>query len=490
MYPKIENFEKQIQLKSKEKIDRQLLVEKIKSQYKNIKLFKPLKQNIKLLKDENCYTITTGHQLNLFLGPPYMAYKILSTISMCNRLSESYKNYKFVPIYWLASEDDDFEEINNFYIDREKFEWKTKQKTKKSGKIELASLEPLIKLLEDKVTKNNVFDIFQTAYTKNKTLSQAHREILNELFGKYGLICIDGDDKHLKKKIIPFLKDEIEKNSSFRTINETNEKIKTKYKSIQANPSKINMFYVDGEARKKINLNSEGEENRILISKKNLLKTICDNPEKLSPNVVLRPLYQEVVLPNLCYIGGANELSYWLELKKMFKYHKVTFPIIKLRKFIFIIKQKHLKTIIKNKITNKELFTQTNKLIKEKITQNKLNLDYFDEYKIKLEEIFSSLKDKAEQEDKSLIANIKAERIKILSRINHIRDKLIKSKLNKYKTTSKQIENLKQNLFPQGIAQDRFYNFFEYLNNEPNLIDILYKDMDIFKDELEFRIIN
>ena len=115
-YPTLENFSKQIEEKRNHLINRELLVSVLYRQNQKISLSKETKSNINALLDENTFTITTGHQPCLFTGPLYFIYKIVSTINLCKSLSRKYPNTRFVPIFWIASEDHDFEEISEVRI--------------------------------------------------------------------------------------------------------------------------------------------------------------------------------------------------------------------------------------------------------------------------------------------------------------------------------------------------------------------------------------
>ncbi len=124
LYPTIDNFEKQIDFKKDFSSSiRKSLSERLKSQYKSLVISEATQKNIQSLANSNTFTITTGHQLNFFTGPLYFLYKIFSVINLSEELNEKHNDYEFVPIYWMASEDHDFDEINYFNLFGKKVSW-------------------------------------------------------------------------------------------------------------------------------------------------------------------------------------------------------------------------------------------------------------------------------------------------------------------------------------------------------------------------------
>ena len=128
-FPTLENFEAQIIEKKKNfnEASRATLVSVLQQQYATVATSALTNQNIDALNNPNTFTVTTGHQLNLFSGPLYFLYKIISTINLTKELKAKYPTYNFVPIYWMATEDHDFEEINYFNFKGKKFRWNTER---------------------------------------------------------------------------------------------------------------------------------------------------------------------------------------------------------------------------------------------------------------------------------------------------------------------------------------------------------------------------
>ena len=333
-FPSLENFKAQIQEKQKAVTDqsRTILVNGLKNQYKKVDASLLTKQNIEALKDENTFTITTGHQLNLFTGPLYFLYKIVSTINLTTQLKQKYPEYNFVPVYWMATEDHDFEEINYFNFPGQQLQW-NRTSNGAVGELDTAGLKQVFDLFSQElgIRKNadTLRNLFTSAYLEHDNLAEATRFLANALFAEQGLVILDANCAELKRLFIPYIKEELLNRTSFLEVTKSNNEL-SKHYGIQVNPREINLFYLRNNLRERI-VEKDGmyyaNDTDISWSKNEILKEVDDFPEHFSPNVIMRPLYQEVILPNLCYIGGGGELAYWFQLKGFFNKVDVPLPI-------------------------------------------------------------------------------------------------------------------------------------------------------------------
>ncbi|MBL7886151.1 MAG: bacillithiol biosynthesis cysteine-adding enzyme BshC, partial [Flavobacterium sp.] len=337
-FPRIENFKAQIEEKDtnfNDNFKRQVLVAELEKQYLNFEVSEATSKNIQLLNHSNTFTITTGHQLNLFTGPLYFLYKIISTINLCKELKLAYPDFNFVPIYWMATEDHDFDEINYFNFRDKKIKW-NRESFGPVGRLSTDVLEDVLKQFSDElgIGDNATFlrELFQKSYLEHSNLADATRFLANELFKNEGLVILDGDSTALKQLFIPYIKEELLNQTSYQNVSETIRQLNDY--TIQVNPREINLFYIEDNLRERIvfeNGKFKVNTTKIEFTSEEIISELENHPEKFSPNVILRPLYQEVILPNLCYIGGGGEIAYWLELKSNFEAFKVTFPILLVR---------------------------------------------------------------------------------------------------------------------------------------------------------------
>ncbi|MDY8134053.1 bacillithiol biosynthesis cysteine-adding enzyme BshC [Aquimarina sp. 2201CG5-10] len=486
-FPKLDNFKDQIEEKKQSFSDeaRGVLVDALKNQYSNINVSEVTQQNIELLSDTKTFTVTTGHQLNLFTGPLYFLYKIVSTINLTTVLKERYPEYNFVPIYWMATEDHDFDEINYFNLFGKKVQW-NRADGGAVGVMNTKGLDKVFDIFSSEIgTGHNaeyLKSLFSEAYLKHDNLADATRYLANELFTTYGLVIIDANDKGLKHLFIPYMKRELEEQVSYHTVTPKAEKLDKEGYKVQVNPREINLFYLSEGLRERI-VEKEGvyfvNETDISWSKDEIIKHLNEEPERFSPNVMMRPLYQEVILPNLCYIGGGGELAYWLELKDYFEEVDVPFPMLLLRNSVLLKSQKQAEKVKKLNVSDKELFLKQHELINRKVRQIS-NIDInFDPQRKHLIEQFKEMYELAEQTDVTFLNAVKAQEVRQLKGLDVLEKRLLKAQRRKLGDQVKRLTIIQNELFPNQSLQERTTNFSEmYLEYGQELIPELIKYLD------------
>lgn len=492
-FPKIENFKSQIEEKSSNfnsNGKREILVSELEKQYQNFEVSKTTLNNIKLLNNANTFTITTGHQLNLFTGPLYFLYKIVSTINLCKQLKKEYPENNFVPIYWMATEDHDFDEINYFNYQGKVFRW-NRQSTGPVGRLSTEGLDKVFDLFSKEIgTSNNanfLKKLFENAYLKHSNLAEATRYLANELFQNEGLVIIDGDSIEFKKLFIPFVKKELLEQTSFKKVTETNELLKDYF--VQLNPREINLFYIEDNLRERI-IFEKGfyKVNNTLtqFSESEILTELENHPEKFSPNVITRPLYQEVILPNLCYIGGGGEIAYWLELKSSFEENNITFPMLLLRNLVLLATRKQAEKADKLELSWSDLFSNQRVLLDSKTKEfSEFAIDFSDQ-KEHLKKQFDNLYTIANQTDKSFIGAVKAQEIKQIKGLDNLEKRLLKAEKRVHSEKLERIVSLQNELFPGQSLQERKANFSEfYLQFGNKLIEELLTELNALSQEFK-----
>ena len=468
-FPDISGFHNQIEEKQKSYSlqTRLTLVDALQKQYASFKISEKTSENIELLKQQNTYTISTGHQLNLFTGPLYFLYKIISTINLCEELSEKFSDQNFVPIYWMASEDHDFDEINYFNFGGKKVTWNRKDGGA-VGRFSTDGLEDVFEVFSNHLgnSKNAKYlkNLFSEGYLKHNNLSDATRFIANELFKEYGLVIIDGDDTKLKQLFNPFVKEELQNNTSFKEVSETILELERNYK-IQVNPREINLFYLGNEFRERIVFEDDVykvNNTDIIFSRAEILEEVDKNPTAFSPNVIMRPLYQEVILPNLCYIGGGGEMAYWFELKTYFEKVKIPFPILLLRNSVQVVSGKQSKKLEKLNISLEEMFLNQHDLLSKKVRVNsKIKIEFTDKIQF-LRNQFSELKEVAQKTDVSFLNAVNAQERKQVKGLENLEKRLWKAEKIRQKDLVNRITALQNELLPNQSLEERQRNFSEY----------------------------
>ena len=480
--PTLEGLGKQIEEKAQfSGTHRTVLVEALTEQYTNTRTSEATKENIWSLADGNTFTVTTGHQLNLFTGPLYFLYKIVSVINLTKELKETHPNKNFVPVYWMATEDHDFEEINFFRFKGAKIAF-DKEVSGAVGRISNEGLQEVFEVFKMQLgnsrNASRLQELFEKAYLKHSNLTQATRYLVNELFAEYGLVIIDGDDKKLKGLFTPAVKEELMNQTSFKKVSKTNEDLEKTYK-IQVNPREINLFYLKDDIRERIieeNGRFKINNTEIEFSEAEILDELENHPDRFSPNVILRPLYQEIILPNLAYIGGGGELAYWMQLKDMFKSFDVPFPVLMLRNSLLFASEKQLNKMTKLGCSLTEFFSKQESLVNKKVKeQSDIPID-FSEQREFLQKQFEALKELATKTDASFVGAVNAQEKKQLNGLENLEKRLLKAQKRKYADEISRLKQLQDELFPNQSLEERTRNFAEYyLEFGDELIPMLLK---------------
>tara|TARA_B100002052_G_scaffold190633_1_gene173740 strand:- start:3712 stop:5247 length:1536 start_codon:yes stop_codon:yes gene_type:complete len=465
-FPHIENFEKQIIKKKDHSVNRKLLVDVLQRQNNSCPISQRSKENIDLLKFDTTFTVTTGHQLCIFTGPLYFIYKILSAINLCEKLKITYSDYNFVPVFWMATEDHDINEVNHIHLFGKKIEWNTNQ-IGPVGKMNLEGFKHVISelrlLLGNHKNAKKLISLFENAYLSNNNLSDATRYLVNELFGEYGLVIIDGDDKDLKKQFIPLIKKDVLESGFAAELNECSGRLARNYKA-QAFVRNINFFRIIDGTRELIKGGVTHQE-------------IEENPEQFSPNVLLRPVFQEFILPNIAYVGGESELSYWMQLKTSFDKEKIPFPILVLRNSALLTDEKKEHRFEQLGFKFDDIFLSKDELIKNYIHSHSGSKISLDKQKIALSSLYQDLA--LQIKDVGLKRSIEAQLKKSLSNFDKLETKLIRNEKKKNKIAMNQITKIKQQLFPNNSLQERHENFITYyLYGGDNFIKRLKNNFD------------
>ncbi|WP_442845189.1 bacillithiol biosynthesis cysteine-adding enzyme BshC [Leeuwenhoekiella sp. H156] len=489
-FPTLENFKSQIENKNFSAENREVLVSALRKQYEGLEHTPESLDALELLALPNTYTVTTGHQLNLFTGPLYFLYKIISTITLSRKLKETYPDSNFVPVYWMATEDHDFDEINYFRLHGKKIQWNREDISDNDkgavGALNNGGLDAVYERLQAELGTTRVAQelaqLFESAYLKHNNLAKATRFLAHRLFAAYGLVIVDGNDHDLKAVFAPYMKQELLEQKAFDLVGAQAEKLEENGYSVQVNAREINLFYLAEGLRERI-IKQDGSyfvnDTELQFSEAELLEKLQSTPEAFSPNVIMRPLYQEVILPNLAYIGGGGEIAYWLELKTYFDAVGATFPMLMLRNSALLITEKQKEKLEKLDISLNELFLSQNDLVNRKIRKiSNIDID-FSPQKQHLVKQFEALYELAEQTDKSFLGAVKAQEVKQLKGLDNLEKRLLKAQKRKLSDHVQRFTLIQNELFPAQNLQERVFNFSEfYAEYGADLLPQLFEALD------------
>lgn len=455
---------------------RDALVRTLNRQYEGYEIPDRVSRNIASLGQSATYTITTGHQLNLFTGPLYVIYKLVTIIRTCQELNRQFPGNHFVPVYWMATEDHDFAEIDHFFFNGHRYQWETSQNGA-VGRFRLEEMQPLLKKLA-------AFpDFFLRAYGKNKNLSDAVREYMNALFGEYGLVVLDPDTPELKKQLTVVMEDDILHSRIAPLVNQASDALTAAGFKPQVNVREVNFFYLTEEYRARIDPEEDHfrlQDQEEIFSRQQMEQLIHETPERLSPNVILRPLYQEMVLPNLAYCGGPSELVYWLQLKPVFDHYHIPFPLLLPRNFALIITKDIARKWEKTGFDWPDLFRDRDELIRE-LTLRETTRDLHLNGEISsIGRHFSDIRAQAVSIDPTLEAHVEAQWARTKKRLEGIEKKFIRAEKKKHTDKIRQVHEVLDALFPEGTLQERHDNFLNFYQTDAGFIHNLMEHFDPF----------
>jgi bacillithiol biosynthesis cysteine-adding enzyme BshC len=480
--PKLESFDAAIMAKQFSADKRQILVEVLESQYAGIPLASAAAEQLEALRDEKTFTVTTGHQLNLFTGPLYFIYKLISTINLAKRLQERHPDYRFVPVYWMATEDHDAAEINYFKLDGQTYRWETSQKGA-VGDFELDySFQNFLKGLGFAPA------VFRDAYSQSATLAEAVRKYVNELFGAQGLVVLDANEERLKQEFAEVMSADLFTQQPFAAAQASTQALEQLGYGSQIYPRPINLFYLDKGIRERIE--RDGEEFVVLntelrFSAEEIKALLQEHPERFSPNVVLRPVYQECILPNLAYLGGPAEVVYWLQLKGIFDQFGIPFPVLLPRNFAVLIP-----AVIQKKITQlgwepEQLFQQFEAWKKDYV-QSSSTIDFtLAGPRAQVSQLFKDLANQSHALDAGLPKAFAAGEVRSLKILEQMGVKLRKAEERRLEVDLLRAKSVFEFLSPGGSPQERVVNFLQFQLAQPTLIEELLEVFDPFDFQMQ-----
>lgn len=449
--------------------NRKVLVQQLQKQYASVPASVATEKNIAALASDTTFTITTAHQPNLFTGPLYFIYKILHTIKLAESCKTWLPQYDFVPVYYMGSEDADLDELGHFYIGGEKKTWSTNQ-TGAVGRMKVdKELLKLIQSIEGQLTVlpqgDEILSLVKESYKEGSLVEDATFRLVNALFADYGLVILLPDNAALKAEMQQVFEDDLLQQTASSIVAQTAKRLEGAGYKVQANPREINLFYLKDNIRERI----EQKNDRYVVlntstsfSKEEMLKELSDHPERFSPNVILRGLFQETILPNIAFIGGGGETAYWLQLKDLFIHYKVPFPLLVLRNSFLLIDQKMGEKVEKLGFSLTDIFQPEQELLNMLVQRDsnqklKLNGTYSE-----TEQIYNAIRQQAAAIDSTLGKHVEALKTNTLHRLKELEKKMLRAEKRKFSDHQGHIHSLKDKLFPRNGLQERVDNFMWY----------------------------
>ena len=452
-------------------------------QYSNFDPSDLTQENINKLSDKKTLTIVTGQQLGILGGPLYTFYKLITTIKLSRFLSERYNDYNFIPVFWLEADDHDFNEVRAIKIIDEgnslltigyKEQFEEDDLKQSVGLINLdASINDFFEKLNNSIKTTDfkpiIFDRLKSIYKEGVSFKEAFKKLLFNYFDEYGLVIFDPQDVEVKKLLKPVFKKEI---TDFRTNTEklvhTSATLEELYHA-QVKVKPVNLFLRVDEGRYSI----EPVDNEYRLRRKRksftqeqLLELLENEPNKFSPNVLLRPICQDYLFPTAFYIAGPSEIAYFAQLKPLYELYDIVQPIIYPRSSVTILENSIANSLEKHSVSINEIFIDV-EIIKKKIINSveESSVDeMFEGITNQIESTFDQLKEKLIDLDKTIADSSNRYRDKILSSVDELKSKAEKAQQKKYEVTLRQIDRAAVHLFPNSNLQEREINFIYFAN--------------------------
>lgn len=467
-YPvSVEGIKAAINDRNKFPTDRRLLVTELHKQYEPLHTHAKVKDNINLLSAENTYTITTAHQPAIFTGTLFFVYKILHTVKLAEHLNEKIPGSRFVPVFYMGCEDADLDELGNISMEGEKISWETKQ-TGAIGRMNTKGLEKIINRIEGELSVlpfgGKLIQLLRDSYLGDTDIQTATFKLLNELFGEYGLIVLIPDNANLKRKLIPVFEDELFNQQSSEIVKVAMDGLAENFK-VQATPRDINLFYLKDDVRERIERAGDTwsvVNTNITFSAHTLKAELNAHPERFSPNVILRGLFQETILPGVAFIGGGGEIAYWLELKGVFERYKTPYPVLVLRNSFLVLETKWKEKLDKLRIPITGIFRDERDLLNDLVRRDSANQLTLSGEITSFNSYYDNLKTVAGKVDDTLTTHIAALQTRAIKPLQELEKKLLRAERRKFEVQQRQLAAVKKALFPNNSLQERVDNFMPF----------------------------
>lgn len=459
-------------------IDRSVLIEVLREQTKSSSYSNGVSESqIEQLSKLETVTVTTGHQLCVYGGPLFFFYKIVSTIKLAQMLNEH--GISAVPIYWMASEDHDFEEINHVFIGDTKSTWETEQ-SGAVGPMMLQGLDDVKKEIQacfkDDFRYTESLEIMESIFDSKKSLSNAIRDFVYWVFADSGVLVLDADDPKLKRQFAPYIQKELVDQFSQSELTKTTQKLESIGYRGQVAGREINLFWLETGFRDRIVQAQNGfatSDGSKSWSNGDLLSLLESNPEHFSPNVILRPLYQEVILPNIAYIGGPGETSYWLQLGDVFRVAECPMPVILLRDMFSLVSSQAMKKLDQLGISLDDIFKDRESKVTELIREIGSNEHLVSEKRAEMDQILKALIEDLTKLDTTLGQSAETESTRILKRLMRLEKKVLRSDKQRNGVVAQRYDYISNELLPFGTPQERRMNWLNYFFEPSQVLDLL-----------------
>ncbi|WP_343636400.1 bacillithiol biosynthesis cysteine-adding enzyme BshC [Fluviicola sp.] len=443
-------------------------------------------ENLKLLENENTFTITTGHQLTLFAGPLYLIYKVLHVVRLSEEFNKSQSAFKAVPVFWMASEDHDFDEVKSTQLFNQKLTWESGQ-TGPVGRFNMEDFNEVKSqfsaFFEGKETEINAL----LSIAEKPDYAAYQQEFISKLFAEFGVLVLQPDDRDLKREFIPVVLREISSDLANHAVQNMNKLVEAAGYKPQAHSRDCNLFYLKAGERLRIEPTANGLAiDGKVYTREALAELVEQEPENFSPNVILRPVYQETILPNLVYVGGGGEMAYWIQLKGVFEVHQTLFPLIQQRVSLQLIDGTLKKRMDKLNWPNERFFEPREDLKKLFLKENEGDdLDLSTLYK-EFDTLRTTMIEKAKSIEATLESFAEAETVRMKKQLESFEQRLVKQLKQRHEQVLQSIDFISERIIPENSLQERYFHWLQFAPSGAynELLKRIHAEIDPFEAAL------
>ncbi len=485
--------------------DKNILIDILKRQNVTFGGNEKTASNIELLKDDSTFAVVTGQQVGLYTGNLYTILKSVTAIKLAEDLKQRFPQFNFIPVFWMESEDHDLDEANHVHVinrqnevvrigfDEQAPEGEEPAARKNLMPVGRIKFDSAINQVNDQLKdslidtdfKEKLIEKISSFYFEGNEYGSGFASLMNWIFKDHGLVFIDCSDAEIKKLLTPVFEKELNTSPALcEEIIKTSAELEKEY-DLQVKPKVINLFFIHNGNRLYI---EPRDNNRFALKnskrrfqQEELMNILFENPELFSPNVVLRPVCQDYLLPTVAYVGGPSEISYFAQLKPAYVHYDITMPLIYPRASATILENKVRKFLTNFEVSFEEIFKE--KILLPKVVDKLSEIKIEDEFSKILDEtgrMFYDLKNTVAKIDKTLLNTADNLKDKLVSGLENYKAKLISAQAKKSETATIQISKVTNNIYPLENLQERKINVTYFLNKySDEFVKKLFDEIDI-----------
>lgn len=462
-------------------VDRDALADVLEDQNDDWEGGAATRRNVEALRDAETIAIVTGQQVGLLTGPLYTIYKTITTLQLAEEWAEQ-TGRTVVPVFWVEGEDHDFEEIASTHLLHRNecvslsYDPGVGQNPGPVGRMALTDaiqtvLNGLDEALPPSDFKPAVMETVRAAYQPGTRIEDAFAQLLRSLFEGEGLVFINPDDDRLKGLTRPLFQRELEDpQTPAARIDATSRALRDQGYHAQVRARPTNLFWLEEDGRYPIDVGDDGHyvlrNTERSFTRDELLDRLEEEPERFSPNVVLRPLMQDHLLPTAAYVAGPGEISYFAQYGDVYDWAGLDMPLIHPRASVSLVEGKVKKVLDKYDLSGCDFGTQLDALFQEVVVETmEVDIDaVFQEATTQMHQALNALKPDVEAVDQTLTSSTEATRSAIIEEMEDLKQRTVRAEKRHHDEVRTQLEKAQVNLRPDGQLQERMVNVLYYLN--------------------------